>query len=224
MPKKKPADRRVPPDPRHERKVLTVPEWRSLLEAARRSSLMDAALVSIMYEAGLRASEVGLLKLENCRRLDVHREIYIHRVKGSRSDWVRVSEETRTALFRWIKSENARLYEHLFLFPGVGCYRGRTEQAMSRHAVARAIHRLCKEAGIEREMSWPHALRHSRVVHMMDAAAEAGSSIEKLVPEVAKILGHRSAWTTIINYMSELKGAKKFADTTTAELMRKAND
>jgi integrase len=201
--------------------VLSYKEWRALLAAARESGSRDAALISLMYEAGLRAGEVGLLQLENCTRLSSHRVVYIHRLKGGRSAWCDVSEATQKALLVWIRAAYpSRRTKDLPLFPGLDVYKGRVQSALSRWAVARAVRRLCRDANVVREMAWPHALRHTRVMHIVDSGFKKGLPIEQLLPAVAKIVGHKSAWTTITNYISETRGVKRAVQELTTELMK----
>lgn len=199
--------RSVPPPPRHERKAFTYAEWRKLLVAARHGDQpRDEALISIIYEAGLRAGEVGLLTLECCQRLH-KRWIYLHREKGSKSGWFQLSKQTQAVLLRWIQAvyptRQARK-PNLPLFPGER-YRGATS-AMSRFAVYRLVKRLCADAGLK-VVNWPHALRHGRVRHILELGHKKGLSAEQMLPAVAAIVGHRSAWTTIVNYLSDLSGA-----------------
>lgn len=197
---------RVPKPPRHERKAFTFAEWRKLLGAARLSSVRDEALISIIYEAGLRAGEVGVLTLEHCQRLH-KRWIYLHREKGSKSGWFQLSKQTQAVLLRWISTayptRRARKPD-LPLFPGER-YRG-AGRSMSRFAVYRVVKRLCADARLD-VVNWPHALRHGRVRHILELGHKKGLTAEQMLPAIAAIIGHRSAWTTIINYLSDVAGA-----------------
>jgi site-specific recombinase XerD len=185
---------------------LSFEEWRKLLAAARGSGLRDEALMLVIYDGGLRASEVSRLTLEHCQRL--HKGMmYFHRCKGSQSGWFVVTKATQQALLQWIQalypSRQARK-PGSSLFPG-DCYLG-VVRPLSRHGVYRAVKRLAASAGLT-EVNWPHALKHGRVAHLVEQGLEDGMSVQDLLPIVAKIVGHRSAWTTIANYMSERKGA-----------------
>lgn len=197
---------RVPKPPRHPRKHLSFEEWRKLLAAARASGLRDEALILVIYDGGLRASEAGLLTLEHCQRLH-EGMMYFHRRKGSQSGWFGVTKATQQALMKWIQmlypSRQDRKPERP-LFWGERSLG--QHKKLSRYGVYRIVKKLCHEAGLE-EVNWPHALKHGRVTHLVAQGLKDGMSVQDLLPIVAKIVGHRSAWTTIVNYMSEREGA-----------------
>lgn len=195
----------MPKLPRHERKYITEAELRVLLKEAE-GSLFDHALVSLMYNAALRASEVGLLNLGHARYLPKGK-LYVIRVKGSHTDWLDIHPTTVKNVMAWIKSRypGERTAE-LFLFPGIR-WRGRPAEGLSRWSVTRAIKRLCHRAGLPDIVAHPHSLRHGRVMHILEAAAATPNfHFPTLVPTLAKYLGHAAATTTIEYYMHETKG------------------
>jgi len=195
----------MPKLPRHERKYITEAELRILLKEAEGSTL-DHALVSLMYNVALRASEVGLLTLEHATYL--HKgKLYVVRVKGSHSGWLDIHPTTVKAVMAWINDRYPeKRTKEMRLFPG-NRWRGRPAEGLSRWSVTRAIKRLCHRAGLPDIVAHPHSLRHGRVMHILEAAAATPNfHFPTLVPTLAKYLGHAAATTTIEYYMHETKG------------------
>ena len=60
---------------------------------------------------------------------------------------------------------------------------------MGRNAVASALRRRLREAGLPTEGVSPHVLRHSFATHLLDGGAG--------VKHVAEVLGHKSIETTV---------------------------
>lgn len=197
----------LPAPPRHERKYMTEPELQRLVSVAR-GDFFDHALVTLMYNGALRASEVGMLTLDCAKHLHT-RKLFVWRVKHSLSGWLDIHESAATAAIDWVQhrypDKRARQPEDP-LFPKRS-WRGNRSGGISRFSVARAIRRLSGAAGLPADVAHPHALRHARVMHILEAVAEKPDfHFELLVPTLAKFLGHAAATTTITYYMHELKG------------------
>lgn len=201
----------MPVKPRHQRKYMTEDELRTLCAEAAHD-VLDNALVLAMYNCALRASEVGMLTLACARFVsETPAQLYCLRAKKSVDGWIELHSTTRRALLDWIAfcypDKQARKATD-FLFPGIR-YRGRPVVGITRWAVARRLRRLCKRADLPTEISHPHALRHGRVMHILEAAAKQPDfHWPTLIPTLAKFLGHASAQTLINNYMHETKGVK----------------
>jgi len=196
----------MPKLPRHERKYITEAELRVLLKEAE-GDVFDHALVSLMYNAALRASEVGLLNLGHARYLPKGK-LYVIRVKGSHTGWLDIHPTTIKIVMDWIKYKHPeKRTAEMYLFPSA-CWRGkRQDTGLSRWSVTRAIKRLCHRAGLPDIVAHPHSLRHGRVMHILEAAAATPNfHFPTLVPTLAKYLGHAAATTTIEYYMHETKG------------------
>jgi integrase len=222
----KPEPAAIPKPPRHERRALTEEEWRALLTAARSSCLRDWALLQLIYEAALRASEVGKLTLEHAAYLSNKHSIYISRAKGSHGGYVQLIPATRTLLLRWIRETypdqaKRRPANPLFL---AGRYKGEP-RGLSRWGVARVVAELGASAGIPPEIAHPHAIRHGRIMHIVQRAAEDPNfSLELLIPAIAKLVGHASARTTVLHYLSTTRGAEAVIAATTADMLGDDDD
>ena len=223
--KKPPAEPPLepPPPPKRRRKHLTMEEWRALLEAARsQPSAREAALLMLMYELGLRASEPGFLLLNYARKLH-EGELYVWRGKGSRSSWENPSEHTADALFRWIRESHPdpskRRKEH-YIFPGGRRHKGPLK-GLSRWSVWRLIKDLAEEAGIPEEVAHPHALKHSRVQHLFEAAdADPELTSEKVLLAAADVVGHKSAQTTLEHYSAKTAAEKRLLEKVTKKALK----
>ena len=213
-----------PPPPRRRRKYLYMPEWRSLLGAAwAKPSARETAVLMLMYDAGLRASEPGKLRLSYARKL-CDGELYVWRGKRSRSSWEGLSEYTVEALSAWIEEGHPDLSKCKpkdFIFPGGRRHKG-VLKGLSRHWVWKMVKRLGAEAGIPEEVCHPHAIKHSRVQHLLEAAdAEPDLSSEKVLVAAAGVVGHKSAQTTLKHYSAKTSAEKELVEKVTKEALKK---
>jgi integrase len=161
---------------------LTVPEQQRFFRVI--DSVRDRAIFRMLYHHGLRASEIGQLKMSDYRagsRLDLDR-IYIHRLKGSISGECAMIATAAQALRTWIRR---RGYQPGPLFPsreGGPISRRRLGQLMVKYALA---------AGIPREKAHPHCLKHTCATHLLSDKKES-------IVDVQKHLGHADIKSTMI--------------------------
>ncbi|MBG80809.1 MAG: tyrosine recombinase [Phycisphaerales bacterium] len=169
--------------------VMTPRQMKKLLEAANPSAgrlwLRDRAMIELMYAAGLRASEVGTIRIHDYKEtLGV---ILVHG-KGNRERLVPVGKPARRA----VQQYREQLYPELTRF---GDERdedrlllSNTGRPLERVAVWQIVRRLAKLA--ELENIHPHMLRHSFATHLL-----AGGADLRVVQE---LLGHSDIATTQI--------------------------
>ena len=169
--------------------VMTPRQMKKLLEAANPSAgrlwLRDRAMIELMYAAGLRASEVGTIRIHDYKQtLGV---ILVHG-KGNRERLVPVGKPARRA----VQQYREQLYPELTRF---GDERdedrlllSNTGRPLERVAVWQIVRRLAKLA--ELENIHPHMLRHSFATHLL-----AGGADLRVVQE---LLGHSDIATTQI--------------------------
>jgi integrase/recombinase XerD len=173
--------------PRRQRKLprtLSPREAERLIEAAAGTtprSLRDAALVELLYGAGLRVSEaVGL------ERAGVDLDARIVRVvgKGNKERLVPIGRSATEALRRYLSRGrpylDRRYRPELFLNAQGG--------ALSRMGAFLILRRLAEKAGLEPERIHPHLLRHSFATHLLEGGADLRS--------VQEMLGHADLATT----------------------------
>jgi integrase len=133
-------------------------ELGSLIQTARASSPSDAALVTLMGMLGLRVSEACAVKIEDYQ--DIERGHRVLRLvgKGGKPATIPLPVPVLRALDA---AAGERTSGPLLL-------RNKGGQPVNRKSAALTITRLCKKAGIKKNVT-PHGLRHSFVTAALDA-------------------------------------------------------
>jgi integrase/recombinase XerD len=169
-------------------KYLSEAEVEALLTAAHDRSPRDAALMELLYAAGLRVSELVSLPYSAVAR---DQPGLIVRGKGSKERMVPLGEPARQAVAAW----RAVRPPGKWLFPGDG-----ESGHLTRWGFARMLEELALAAGIDRQRVSPHVLRHSFASHLLAHGADLRS--------VQQMLGHADIATTQI-YTHVLDGRLK---------------
>ncbi|HEX9298389.1 MAG TPA: site-specific tyrosine recombinase XerD [Polyangiaceae bacterium] len=165
--------------------VLLFEEVTRLLAApdvSRARGTRDRAMLSLMYAAGLRVSELCALK-----RGDVDRQRGFVTVlgKGGKRRLVPVGEVALADLEAYLAADrparSARSPAALFL--------SSWGKPMSRQGFWKLVLRYARRAGIHKPIS-PHKLRHSFATHLLEGGADLRS--------VQAMLGHANIATTEI--------------------------
>lgn len=160
------------------RKHLTTEETQRFFRGI--TSVRDRAIFRIMYQRGLRASEVGAIQLDDYRP-DVGR-LYVHRLKGRKKntsgEYSLTNEELR-ALRTWLKVRGS----------GSGAlFTSNRGTAISRKMLDVLMKQYASAAKLPDQLHHCHALRHSCAVHLLDS--DVG------VADVQDWLGHRNITST----------------------------
>lgn len=180
------ADLDGPKLPRRLPQVLSVEQCRRLLQAPDRTTargLRDAAMLALMYAAGLRVSE--LLGLQTAS-VDFREGLVRVRGKGNKTRLVPVAEPALELVGAYVHhARPAFVHEEsepaLFLSQqGRGMTRARFWQILKHYLL---------QAGLPRETS-PHTLRHSFATHLLEGGAD--------LRVIQEMLGHASLSTTEI--------------------------
>jgi integrase/recombinase XerD len=166
--------------------VLTVEEVRRLLNAPtsdRATGLRDAAMLELLYAAGLRVSELVGLKLQ-----DVHLDGGYVRVlgKGSKERIVPIGQFARDRILVYLEQARGRLtgaIQSRFLFVA------RAGRPMTRQGFWKLLRTYARAAGLVRKVT-PHSLRHSFATHLLEGGADLRA--------VQVMLGHADISTTQI--------------------------
>ena len=158
-------------------KYLTQEELQGLLGVI--TNKRDKALYLLAYRHGLRACEVGMLRVED---VDLGRSrIRIDRAKHSQGgEYLMQSDEVKS-LKAWLKEKNGKTDA---LFPS---QRGRP---ISRRMLDYSIKFYGQRADIPVEKRHFHVLRHSIAVHLIEAGAD--------LRFVQDWLGHTNIQSTVI--------------------------
>ena len=175
------------PSPRRIRRLprtLSASEAERLIEAAAGMTpraLRDAALVELLYGAGLRVSEaVGLDR----GSVDLDERLVRCTGKGSKDRIVPIGRRAADAVRRYISRGRPHLdrkhRSELFLNAKGG--------PLTRAGAFFILRRLAAKAGLDPERVHPHLLRHSFATHLLEGGADLRS--------VQEMLGHANLATT----------------------------
>jgi integrase len=186
------------PNKRMKRKKKPIPEYLTEEEVSRLfnaigKDVRSQAIFHVIYYRGLRASEIGKLRLEDYR--PVVGRLFVRRLKGSNSGEYHITESERTALNRWLRERGK---DPGPLFPS------RNSKPLSRWPIFALMRRYCAAAGIPPEKAHPHALKHSCGTHL--------SARETDVAVIQDHLGHVNIQNTMIYVQITNKRRDQFAE------------
>jgi integrase/recombinase XerD len=150
--------------------VLSQEEVRALIESAdnRKSRLV----VSLLYSAGLRVSELVNLKVQDINFTE--KTGWVRRGKGSKDRLFAISESLSKELEEYLQGRS-----HVFVFS--------KEEPLTTRNIQKIICGMRKRAGLNKKVT-PHTLRHSFATHLL----EQGTDIRI----IQAMLGHASLSTT----------------------------
>jgi len=166
--------------------ILTPQEMLDLLNAARKRSTRDWAMILLAYRHGLRASEVCGIKLAD---VDLKTgSISVRRLKGSLHTLQPLYQhrgqpllDETAALRAWLRKRPADGSDFLFVSQKGG--------KLGRTQFFRNFQMIAEGAGLPIEKRHPHVLKHSLASHLV-----AGNVNLALVRQA---LGHRSINSTM---------------------------
>lgn len=166
--------------------VMTIEEIEKLLSVPDKTvprELRNAAMIEIIYGAGLRVSELINMKMQ-----DINFDAGFVRIfgKGSRERVVPVGSHARAQTLEWIRSGRPQMLVNTasrYLFVA------RAGKPMTRQGFWKIIKRYSLKAGIRRNIT-PHTFRHSFATHLIEGGADLRS--------VQTMLGHADIATTQI--------------------------
>jgi len=166
-------------------KYFTQDELKRLFKTIQKSNdrhaLRNLCIFRVAYRCGLRASEVGLLKLEYYNKSKG--ELYCKRLKGSWNNTIALDKETSKVLNRYIKEYGIK-QEVEFLF------KSQEQKPISRKTLDYLMKRYCKMAKIKDKNKWHfHCLKHSIAVHLAESDLD--------IKEVKFWLSHKSVNSTL---------------------------
>jgi integrase/recombinase XerD len=163
---------------------LTIPEVDALLatpDTSKPRGLRDAAMITLMYAAGLRVSELCGLKLGD---VDLQRGVVAPLGKGGKRRLVPIADFASNLIRRYVDEARGRELSRgdvLFLSPRGG--------ALTRQGFWKILREYLLKAGIAKKIS-PHKLRHSFATHLVTRGADLRA--------VQTMLGHANIATTEI--------------------------
>jgi integrase/recombinase XerD len=140
----------------------------------------DRVLVTLLYSAGLRASEASALHWGDCRQRTGKDGIISVLGKGNKRRSIRITPEVWKELMS-IRPPDAATEDHVFLSDAGW------KQPLTRVAITNIVRQAAKAAGLEQHVS-AHWMRHGHATHAMDAGAPLAL--------ISSTLGHASLSTT----------------------------
>lgn len=166
--------------------VMTVEEIEKLLavpDITVPRELRNAAMLEIIYGAGLRVSELINMKVQ-----DINFDAGFVRVfgKGSSERIVPIGSHAKQMTLEWIKTGRPQLLQNItsrYLFVA------RAGKPMTRQGFWKIIKLYSLKSGIRRNIT-PHTFRHSFATHLIEGGADLRS--------VQTMLGHADIATTQI--------------------------
>jgi integrase/recombinase XerD len=156
--------------------ILTLQEVRQILDAT--SNLKHKAILTTIYSAGLRVSEVAHLQITDIHSANMR--LLVRQSKGNKDRFSILSENNLYLLRQYWKAYRPNLW----LFPGI---------PDSKPISVRTIQSVFKDslhaAGISKDVS-VHTLRHCFATHLLNQGAS--------ILQIKELLGHADIQTTSI--------------------------
>ena len=160
--------------------ILSPDEVKRLLEAT--TNLKYRAALSTAYGAGLRASEVAHLKVND---IDSERMvIHVEQGKGSKDRNAMLSPALLTLLRQWWRAAQAKrkMLKGGWVFPGQN-----PVNPISTRQLRRAMEASVIRAGLDKRVSL-HSLRHAFATHLLEQGVD--------IRMIQVLLGHKKLETT----------------------------
>lgn len=166
--------------------VLNKSEVKKIIDST--NNLKHRSILSTIYSAGLRLSEIVSLKIED---IDNERMlIYIRGGKGNKDRTTLLSKEVLLLLNKYLEQYSPKYW----LFEGL------ENKQYSRSSVQEIFYKALSKSKIDKKVS-VHTLRHSFATHLL----EQGEDLRY----IQKLLGHKSSKTTeIYTHVSNIRLAK----------------
>jgi site-specific recombinase XerD len=164
------------------RKWLTVNELDGVfaaIEKTRHHRARDRAIFRVAYHAGLRASEVGLLDLNDYD--ETTGRLVVRRLKRSLTCTLHLPARARKAIGGWLRVRG-RASGSLFV-----SQRG---LPISRQMLDVLMRRYGREGGVPPSLRHFHTLKHSCAVHLLERGVP--------VADVQDWIGHRAISSTMV--------------------------
>ncbi len=167
-------------------KIMSVKDMDRLLEAPdirKPMGMRNSSMMEIMYGAGLRVSELIVLRLQ-----DINLDANFVRVmgKGSKERVVPIGSKASSITQKWIKIGRV---SHLKKISSPYLFVARAGKPMTRQSFWKIIKKYALMANISKNVT-PHTLRHSFATHLLEGGADLRS--------VQTMLGHSDISTTQI--------------------------
>lgn len=153
--------------------------WRQNVTARRATATRDRAILLVLLDTGLRASELTALVY---RDYDEKRgRLHVRHGKGDKERVVFLGDTSRMALWRYLAMREK-------LTPQSPLFATRGETAMDRAGLLHLVQRIGQRAGVEK--AHPHRFRHTFAIWFL---RNGGNPLE-----LQRILGHEKLETVLV--------------------------
>ena len=139
----------------------------------------NRAILLVMYWRGLRASEVGNLKLSHWR--EKSGRLYIERLKGSLTSEPLLSPAENRALKSWKRVRGA--------VPGPLFPSREGSKGIDRRMIFLIVQKIAAAAGLPMDLRHPHCFKHSIGTHLAGKLP---------LPKLQQWLGHKDPRSTLV--------------------------
>ena len=155
----------------------------------------NVAILRLLFDLALRVSEVVTLDLADLE-LDRH-AVWVSGKGRAEKELLSLPETTLQAINAWLQMRGSQPGA---LFPTLGPRhtRRRPRGRLTTRAVHRIVSTLGDQAGAK---VWPHGLRHSAITAAVEAAQEAGISLDEVAAfsrdrglRVRDVQGQLASW------------------------------
>lgn len=157
--------------------------YRQLAQDTSRHALRNQAIFLVTKYCALRASEVGLLKESDYD--SVKKQIFCRRLKGSRSNTIRILDpEVISSLDAYLAVKDKIYPRSEFLFPS------QKGKPISRKMLHYLYRRYCAGTEIARDKRHMHTLKHTRAIELGERQFD--------IKDIQWWLGHTNVENTLI--------------------------
>ncbi len=145
--------------------------------ARQRNALLDRAIFYLLWQGGLRASEIEDLQLTDLSL--TQQQIIIRGGKGQKDRTIYLTESACTALTTYLAQRgSSNDYNHVFLY---------RHQPLSKDLTRNRIKAAGKRAGVK---VTPHQLRHTYATQLVNAGCP--------ITTIQALMGHKRLSTTLV--------------------------
>ena len=190
-----------PARPRSLPKAISIEQIERLLEAPGDDLLgrRDAAMIEVLYGAGLRISELTDLDLDDVEIGEG--SVLVRSGKGGKGRRVPLGRPARAAVDAYLVRSRPELVGRSGGRAAAGAlFLNSRGGRLGRQGCWKVLKAHARTAGLERVVS-PHTLRHSFATHMLDAGAD--------IRVVQELLGHSSLATTQVYTLVSDRGMQE---------------
>lgn len=139
-----------------------------ILDERYYSDLIKKLVIHLLWDTGMRVSELCDLKLSDLKEPNEH---------GVRTAMIRTRKTMRYNLVAWSTETNRLLNQYLGLRLDMEatheyllCSNRKSKQSITRRTIERWVKEVTEEAMIDKSIS-PHSFRHGKAHHMLDQGA-----------------------------------------------------